>query len=113
MSSYADAKKLIESIAAECQEDLDCYRVGSQFSKIYMINAIFLTLVFFQMLCLAGGAFRPWFNFFGVLCTPCVFCAHFIIIIITGTYRFSDAGKLCALTTLPSYYETASSEATD
>ena len=62
------------------------------------------------MLCLAAGAFRPWFNFFGVLCTPCIFCAHFAIIIATGVYRFSDAGKLCAITTLPSYYESSGSE---
>ena len=56
------------------------------------------------MICLALGAFRPWFNFFGVLCTPCTFCAHFAIIVTTGVFRFSDFGKLCAITTLPSLY---------
>ena len=62
------------------------------------------------MVCLALGAFRPWFNFFGVLCTPCTFCAHFAIIVTTGVFRFSDFGKLCAITTLPSHYTSESAE---
>ena len=53
------------------------------------------------MIMIALGTVRPWFNFFAVICTPCICIGHFGIIIITGVYRFGTWGKLCALTKLP------------
>ena len=72
---------------------------------VFWANSFLFLLLTLNMFCIGLGTLRPWFNFFGVTLAPCICIAHLVIIIMTGTARFSAWGKLCALTTLPTNFE--------
>ena len=64
------------------------------------MNSILLLFLGFNMICVGIGAFNAGFRTVGACCAPILCFAHFGIIIATGVFRFSDYGKLCALSKL-------------
>ena len=75
-------------------------KAGSRWSSIYAMNGVLMLFIFFNMICVGIGAFNATSRFLGACCAPILCFAHFGMIIATGVFRFSDYGKLCALSKL-------------
>lgn len=90
-----EALSLRNEIAVDC--DADCQKLGSRWSVIFILNGILLLLVLLNMCCVGVGAYVPIFRCLGACCAPWCCCAHFAIIVMTGVFRFSLYGRLCAL----------------
>ena len=77
------------------------------------MNGILLLFILFNMICVGIGAFNATARFLGACFAPFLCLTHFGIIISTGVFRFSDYGKLCALSKLYTNYTSSDEPADD
>ena len=89
----------------ECDGDKECWRKGSEWSTLFIVNGLLWLFMALNMACVAVGAYKPMFRFIGA-CVACpLYCFHFAMLIVTGIFRFRAAGALCALDESPNNYE--------
>ena len=78
---------------------IDADGVNTKWSVIFALNAIVYLVLAISTLCLCICPLSPFFCIFG-LCgaigMTCSLMGHFAAIIVTGVFRYSDAGDLCA-----------------
>ena len=65
-------------------------------SVVFLLNACVYTLNTVFVFCLILSAFLWPLAFCGVCGICCTQLAHFAAVIVTGVFRYSDAGELCA-----------------
>jgi hypothetical protein len=92
-----DAGIYLSAQASFCLGDEDCLNKGSKWSHIFLMNGLILICITLNYICIAVGAHKPLMRLIAAWVAPFLCCAHIGIIIATAVYRFSDAGKICAL----------------
>lgn len=87
----------LEFSKTDCSKDKKCLYKGSQWSTIYLANGILLLLIALNMICVGVGSYKAMPRLIGAWVAQILCCAHFAIIIVTAVFRFSIAGRLCAM----------------
>ena len=109
-ATYTDtdkAMKLMNQLYANC--DKDCYFKGSSWSLIFLMNGLLLMFLCCNMVCLCFGSRVAICRVVASACGAFLFLYHFGAILLTGVYRFSAFGQLCAINKTPTAW-TSSTE---
>lgn len=79
--------------------DKNCRDNGSNWSYVFLINAIVLVAIIANMICVGFGGCIPSCRYTGAVCASFLCLIHFAIIVMTGVYRYNSMGVLCSLAT--------------
>ena len=85
--------------ARDCLLDKSCRDLGSNWSSVYLSNAIVLLALVANMICVGFGSCIPMCRLTGAWFASFLCLAHFAVIVVTGVYRYSSMGVLCSLAT--------------
>ena len=104
--------------AANLRDDLedcdkDCQDLGSQWSVVFICNAVIMLLLIINFTCVCFGSRIVMCRLLAAWFACCICCAHFPIIITTAVFRFRPQGALCALSTANTYFADDESMPTD
>ena len=93
--------------------DKDCRDLGSQWSVVYICNAVIMTAMLINFVCVCVGSRVAIARLLGAWFACCICCAHFPIIITTAVLRFRPQGMLCALSEANTYFVDDETKPTD
>ena len=79
--------------------DKACRDAGSNWSSVFLSNAIVLVAIIANMICVGLGGCIPLCRYLGAVCASLLCLVHFAIIVMTGVYRYNSMGVLCSLAT--------------
>jgi len=88
-------------IVEKCGTDLECYKKGSRWSAIYIINGIITLLLALNMGCVLIGSKHLVPRMMAGLSAPFLCCAHVGVCIATAVLRYTPPGMLCSLSNAP------------
>ena len=93
-------------VHAICGEDKEnCFKdFNTKWHIVYEFNGVVLLFLSLSYASVAFGSFIYYARLIGAGCTVFWNCCHIAALIITASYRYSQQGRLCALSEQPSSY---------
>ena len=78
--------------AKDCLQDKDCRDAGSNWSGVFLFNAIIMIALILNMVCIGLGGCIPLFRIIGAYAAMLLCVLHLVVIIMTAVYRYNAMG---------------------
>ena len=72
--------------------DKDCRDAGSNWSSVFLFNAIIMIAIILNMVCIGLGGCIPLFRMIGAYVAMLICVLHLAVIIMTAVYRYNSMG---------------------
>ena len=107
----AKAKQLqLEILRDGCDDD--CYASGCRWSVLYMLCAVTSSLIAFNFMAIAIGAYQVHSRVVGVICNCALSCLSVATVVTSMVFRYNKIGTLAALSTAASKYGSMNQDGT-
>ena len=101
----SDFKQLLSKNDTWCLDYPDDCKRGTQWSQVFLLNAVCLALTSLNFVLLVFGAFYYGARYIGTFCNCCLGCLHCLAFSATLGVRSNAFNRLCSLNIAPSTYE--------
>ena len=84
--------------------DAECWKKGSRWSLVYLLNALVVLLLMISMVLICIGTRHPKLRIISSYLASIICLFHSVVLILTAVFRFRPQGMLCALNEQPTYW---------